>query len=141
MENTIIDISTPSIKSSHFGFVESHRRSLWETSFEGSDDNREDPFKGRETSNLEIFKTLVASLHEKLDALEEDVKFLKNEIEHKNSTITQLLDIVNKVTIRTQHTDTYNHDVDEYNDDVSSYNNTPVKSKNNVTYGRGEQQI
>ena len=69
----------------------------------------------------------------KLDVLEEDVKYLKKEIEHKNSTITQLLDIVNKVTIRTQHTDTYNHDVDEYNDNVSGYNSTPVKSKDNVT--------
>ena len=65
--------------------------------------------------------------------MEGDIKYLQNELEHENTTIDRLLDILNKATYQNQHTDTYNQNIDVYNDNVSTHNNNPLKNSNNVT--------
>ena len=95
-----------------------------------------DPFKGQTTSNLDVFKTLVETLYEKVNTMEESIQYLRQEIEHKNTTIDRLLDVITKGTMK-QNTDTYNENIDKYNDRVSSYNTTPIKlCDKNVTRRR-----
>ena len=87
-------------------------------------------------SNLDTFKGLVNSLYDKIDLLDEHIRFLKLEINEKNNTIDNLLTILNKVTLQVHKLDSYNEDVDEYNKDVSNHNTTPTTVPDNVTYRR-----
>ena len=72
-------------------------------------------------SNLDMFKTLLESLHGRLLLMEENVSHLRSEIQHKNTTIEQLFKIINKQSHCTNADTTYNERVDVYNENVSNY--------------------
>ena len=84
-------------------------------------------------SNLDMFKTLLESLHGRLLLMEENVTHLRSEIQHKNTTIEQLFKVINKQTHSTDADTTYNKRVDIYNENVSNYNSTPVNNENVTT--------
>ena len=86
---------------------------------------------------MDMFKTLLETLHGRLLLMEENVSYLRSEVEHKNTTIDQLIKVVNKLAPCSDSDTTYNNNVDIYNDNVSKYNSTPV-NKNITTRKKAE---
>ena len=84
-------------------------------------------------SNAKSFKSLLQSLHGRMQLMEDSICYLKTEIEHKNSTIDQLIKVVNKLTPCAEGNSTYNIKVDEYNKNVSKFNSTPQNTENVTT--------
>ena len=84
-------------------------------------------------SNAKSFKSLLQSLHGRLELMENNISFLKTEIECKNNTIDKLIEIVKKLAPCVDGDSTYNHNVDKYNKNVSKYNSTPQKTDNITT--------
>ena len=82
-------------------------------------------------TNMDMFKTLLETLHGRLLLMEENVSYLRSEVEHKNTTIDQLIRVVNKLAPYSDSDTTYNNNVDVYNENVSKHNSTPVNK--NVT--------
>ena len=84
------------------------------------------------TSNVSTFKALLETLSGRMQLMEENIGFLRTEVEHKNSTIENLFNVIRKLMPCAEGDTTYNNDVDAYNENVSKFNSTPMK-KDNIT--------